>query len=194
MFKVINKSKGVGIKRDVKSHIFSPSSVRLSVAASSLNLLTTEYSGEQKEGCAEKSLQRNLLICRHENLLSQTVCFFGIGSSSTLLLVNLHSIISGVEPKFHRSYSFFGSSENWSDQVFTSHHSTLNISCWLLVFFSPPALQNSQLYSSVTLWKQTLPLFKDNWQTFVPQVLENLWVCSRWQQVLVDNLSVLLPD
>lgn len=150
MFKVINKSQGVGIKRDVKSHIFSPLSVCLSVAASSLNLLTTEYSGEQKEGCAEKSLQRNLLICRHENLLSQTVCFFGIGSSSTLLLVNLHSIISGIEPKFHRSYSFFSSSENWSDQVFTSHHSTLNISCWLLFFF-PPALQNSQLYSSVTL-------------------------------------------
>lgn len=53
MFKVINKSKAAGIKRDVKSHIFGPSSVCLSVAASSLNLLTTEYSGEQKEASKE---------------------------------------------------------------------------------------------------------------------------------------------
>lgn len=106
------------------------------MAASILNLLTTEYSGEQKEGCSKKSLKINLLICRHENLLSQTVCFFRISSSSTLFLVNLHSIIRVFEPKFHRRYSFFSSSENWSDHVFPSHHSNLNISCWALCFSS----------------------------------------------------------
>lgn len=144
MFKAINKSKWVWIKKGCKKSNFQSPLCRLSVAAPSLNLLTTEYSGEQKEGCTEKSLQRNLLICRHENLLSLTARLSRVGSSPTL--VNLRPIIDGAEPKFDRSYSSFGSSvESHLDVSFV----------FRLVF--PPALQNSQQGSSVTLWKQTSP-------------------------------------
>lgn len=128
MFKVMNISKAVGIKRDVKSHIFSPSSVCLSVAASSLNLLTTEYSGEQKEASKEIYWSADMKT----SYLKQSA-----SSESAQARLFFSSICIQSSAELSQSFTdvtFFSSSENWSDQVSTSHHNHLNIS--FLCFFS----------------------------------------------------------